>query len=81
MSELLDNTENLERVMQELGDILLRHLGVLPDVALVLRVGEQCRTLFAANPLNVIPDEDFRLTLGSMLQQAVAQNLRRQARH
>jgi hypothetical protein len=63
-------------MMQDVGKVLLEHLGLLPDAVLILRDGdsETCRTLFAANPLNYKASDDPRAVMTEILLSAVGQN-------
>jgi hypothetical protein len=61
-------------LMEEIGAVLLKHLKVLPDVAVVLRIGDECRTLFVANLDSSFSEPaDVGRLLTEMLQQALAQ--------
>jgi len=71
----IDNRSVVEAVMRDLQEVLLTHLGgVLPDVVLIVRLGEICRTTFAANPMNFKPDENPREVMTQILETAVIQN-------
>jgi len=73
----LDDNAGCLALMRDLGDLVRKHLGFLPDAVLILRDGDTARTLVAANPQN-FPDatdaDGVRSILTEMLEQATARN-------
>jgi hypothetical protein len=69
------DTQQTASMIQEIGDVLIKHFGVLPDTVLVLRHGNNARTFFAGN--NLATGEHPHDTLRGMLGEALAAHNRR----
>jgi phenylpyruvate tautomerase PptA (4-oxalocrotonate tautomerase family) len=62
------DAEQTAALMQDLGEVLIEHLGFLPDITVILRRGKTARTLFAGGmATNQHPNESLR----DMLTQAL----------
>jgi hypothetical protein len=71
---LMGDASDLTGVMQGLGKLLIERFDTLPDVALVLRINNTCRSMFAANPQQNPMGESPRAVMTAMLEQAAQQS-------
>jgi hypothetical protein len=70
-----DDTERFTRIMEQIGENMVREYGALPDMVLIVRFGEDARTGFAsAMELGASEARDLQ---NDLLKQAAAQSDRR----
>ena len=77
MSDLDLDTEQAAELMGEIGDVLVKHLGVLPNTVLVLHHKDKMRTFFGGDATDPESMADPYRHMRRMLGEALAKHNQR----